>query len=98
MINSHLGAVAIGTIETDLTFLIEEGLTEPHLPTPSNTYARSRRKHWEAHYELLFIVEGRSMRFEARWPAKKNLPQGRKQKVLVTNLVEIASSFPPVTA
>jgi hypothetical protein len=95
--NSVLGAEAIGTIETDLTFLITDGLIEPQLPSAESTYVNSRKKHWQAHYEILMIVEGRSIRFEARWPARQDLKPGVNQRVLATKLVGIAAAFLPGT-
>lgn len=95
----RLGAVQIGTIETDMTFLIDEGHIQPQSPSPDSTYAGSRRKFWQTHYDILMIVEGRSIRFEARWPAKKNCrPRDGPQRVLATKLVGIAAAFEPGTA
>ncbi|OAK96902.1 hypothetical protein IQ06DRAFT_351485 [Phaeosphaeriaceae sp. SRC1lsM3a] len=100
--NTHAennGAVPIGTIETDLTFLIDEGHIQPQSPSQYSTYAGSRRKFWQAHYEILMVVEGRSIRFEARWPAKDDWrPTDGPQRVLATKMVGIASAFLPGTA
>jgi hypothetical protein len=88
----------IGTIETDLTFLIENGEIEPQLPSVDSKWAGSRHQYWEVHYAVLMIVEGRSIRFEARWPASTDKKPGRVPRVLATKLVGIAASFPPGTA
>jgi hypothetical protein len=81
-----------------MTFLREQGHIVPQLPSVTSTHAGTQHKHWEVHYEVLMIVEGRSIRFEARWPARKNLLPGQTQKVLGTKLVGIAAAFAPGTA
>ncbi|KAF2181387.1 Hsp70 family protein-like protein [Zopfia rhizophila CBS 207.26] len=92
------GAEKVGSIVTDLTFLKDERLIEPQLPSVFSTHSSLQEKHWEAHYEVAMIVEGRSIRFEARWPLKDNLKQGQKQRVLAMKLVGIAAAFQPGTA
>lgn len=92
------GAEPIGRIETDLTFLIEEGHIVPQFPQEYSTHAGSKQRHWEAHYELLMTVEGRSIRFEAKWPARRHLRTGQVQRDLGATLVGIAAAFPPGTA
>jgi hypothetical protein len=93
-----VGAEPIGRIETVLTFLIDEGKIEPQFPDDYSTHAGSNKKHWEAHYELIMTVEGRSIRFEAKWPARKHLQPGESQRNLGATLVGIAASFQPGTA
>ncbi|KAF1849715.1 uncharacterized protein K460DRAFT_360566 [Cucurbitaria berberidis CBS 394.84] len=91
------GAEQVGSIVADLTFLKDEGLIEPQLPSFFSTHSSSQ-KHWEAYYEVAMIVEARSMRFEARWPVPEDLREGQKQRVLAMKLVGIAAAFPPGTA
>ncbi|KAH7378746.1 hypothetical protein BKA66DRAFT_610262 [Pyrenochaeta sp. MPI-SDFR-AT-0127] len=92
------GAEKIGTIEADLTFLKDEGRIEPQFPSNDSIHAGSHKQHWEVHYEVAMIVEGRSIRFEARWPVKDSLQHGQKQRVLAMKLVGMASAFKPGTA
>lgn len=82
----------------DLTFLKDEGLIEPKKPDPLRNFAAAQKPYWEPHYEIALIVEGRSIRFEARWPVKEALAPGQNQRVLDTKLVGIASAFKPGTA
>lgn len=56
------------------------------------------KEYWEVHYEVALIVEGRSIRFEARWPAKDKLLAGETQRTLNARLIGIASAFLPGTA
>ncbi|KAF2707547.1 Hsp70 family protein-like protein [Pleomassaria siparia CBS 279.74] len=92
------GAELVGSIVADLTFLKDEGLIEPQLPSVYSTHSGLQKQHWEAHYEVAMIVEGRSIRFEALWPLKNNLKPGQNQRVLAMKLVGIAAAFQPGTA
>ena len=93
-----IGAQKVGSIVANMNFLRDEGLIEPQFPSVYSTHSSSQKQHWETHYEVAMIVEGRSIRFEARWPLKKNLKQGQEQRVLVMKLVGIAAAFQPGTA
>lgn len=92
------GAEKVGSIVADLTFLKDEGLIKPQSPSVFSTYSNLQKQHWEVLYEVAMIVEGRSIRFEARWPYKDNLKQGQKQRVLAMKLLGIAAAFKPGTA
>ena len=81
---------------TDLTRLRDEGRIEPQ--QPSGAYAHSQKRYWEVHYEVALIVEGRSIRFEARYPVEDALRPGEQQEVLGVKLVGIAAAFVPGTA
>ncbi|KAF2181396.1 hypothetical protein K469DRAFT_590044, partial [Zopfia rhizophila CBS 207.26] len=62
------GAELAGYIEADMTFLKTEGRIEPESPSETSTYSNPQRQHWAIHFELVIIVEGRNLRYEARWP------------------------------
>lgn len=81
-----------------MTFLKDRGLITPQLPSVYSTHSSLQKQHWEVHYEIAMIVEGRSIRFEARWPMKENLKEGEDQLVLAMELVGIAAAFKPGTA
>jgi hypothetical protein len=68
--NIAAGAVMVGFLQTDLTRLRDEGRIEPQYPSTFSTHAGSQKRYWEVHYEVALIVEGRSIRFEARYPAE----------------------------
>jgi hypothetical protein len=95
---STTGAVMVGFLEADLTRLRDEGRIEPQDPSEFSKYAGSQKRYWEVHYEVALIVEGRSIRFEARYPVKDNLRPGEQQEVLGVKLIGIAASFQPGTA
>jgi len=94
--NVAAGAVMVGFLQTDLTRLRDEGRIEPQ--QPSGAYAHSQKRYWEVHYEVALIVEGRSIRFEARYPVEDALRPGEQQEVLGVKLVGIAAAFVPGTA
>lgn len=88
----------VGFLRTDLTRLRDEGRIEPQHPSMFSTHAGSQKLYWEVHYEVALIVEGRSIRFEARYPPKDALRPGEQQEVLGVKLVGIAAAFAPGTA
>ena len=88
----------VGFLQTDLTRLIHERRIQPQHPSIYSTYAGSQKGYWEVHYEVALIVEGRSIRFEARYPVKDALGPGEQQEVLGVKLVGIAAAFAPGTA
>lgn len=88
----------VGFLQTDLTPLRDEGLIEPQYPSMSSVHAGSQKRYWEVHYEVALIVEGRRIRFEARYPVKGALGPGEQQEVLGVKLVGIAAAFAPGTA
>lgn len=96
--DKRTGAELVGVIEADLTFLKDEGLIKPRLPSDGRNLSGARKEFWEIHYEVALIVEGRSIRFEARWPSQEDLKPGQDQKVLAMKLVSIAAAFKPGTA
>lgn len=95
---SNRGAESIGKIETDLTFLKELGLIQQKHNTTDRSKGKVRKDYWEVHYEVALIVEGRSIRFEARWPSKDKLKSGETQRTLSAKLFGIAAAFLPGTA
>jgi hypothetical protein len=98
MPNIDIGAEMVGSIDADLTFLKDEGHIEPQEPSEYSIHFGSQKRFWEVHYEVAMIIEGRSIRFEARWPVKEELGPGKYQRVLGMKLVGIAAAFPPGTA
>jgi hypothetical protein len=88
----------VGYLEADLTRLRDEGHIEPQCPSDFSTFAGSQKRYWEVQYELALIVEGRSIRFEARYPVKDCLRPGEQQQILGVKLIGIAASFQPGTA
>ena len=88
----------VGHLKTDLTRLKDAGRLQRQLPSEFSTHAGSQETFWEVYYEIALIVEGRSIRFQARHPTRNNLRPGEEQDVLATKLVGIAAAFVPGTA
>jgi hypothetical protein len=97
-----------GKIVTDMTFLRNKGLATIIYPKSDASGVTRGHPHYRVEYDLVVIVEGRNMRYEARWPpmesmdddqvAKKRKRSGQyKFEVLQTAQVSIASAFQPGT-
>lgn len=94
----NTGAELAGTIEADFTFLKNKGLIQPQLPPEDSTLFRSQKPYWLVRYEVALVVEGRSIRFEARWPLREDMSPGQRQEVKAMKFVGIAAAFKPGTA
>ncbi|PMD41330.1 hypothetical protein L207DRAFT_486961 [Hyaloscypha variabilis F] len=96
-------AQCVGRIITDVTSLRDEGHLDIIYPKPSDT--NKLAPHYKVEYALVVFVEGRNLRYEARWPALDHYEASNKRKrddeagyvVLETAQVSIASAFQPGT-
>lgn len=93
-------AQVAGKIVTDMTFLRDEHKLTPIYPEEDEAhhgYENDKggeikgKAHYEITYDLVVTVEGRNLRYEARYPA------GSRGKVLKTGQISIASAFRPGT-
>jgi hypothetical protein len=80
-----------------MNFLREEGLIQPQMPSASSTFVGKRAKpFWAVEFDLVMIVDGRNLRYEARWPqadaASMEEPQARAR-----GQISIAAAFHPGT-
>jgi hypothetical protein len=71
-----------------MTFLRDEGHIQ--LTHPEKGYMG--KKHWKVQFQLVMIIEGRNLRYEARWP------KGGASKVTGKGHVCIAAAFEPGTS
>jgi hypothetical protein len=76
-----------GKILTDMTWLRDQKLIKP--VQPEDGYGG--KKHYRVEYELVAIVEGHNLRYEARYPA------GGGGEVQKAKQVSIAAAFKPGT-
>jgi hypothetical protein len=100
-------AQGAGRIVTDVTVLWDEGHLEITYPRANSAAksAKSAKPHYKIEYDLMVIVEGRNLRYAARWPARDDHEQIWKRKragkssymTLETAQVSIASAFKPGT-
>ena len=83
-----------------MTFLKDQGLIQPEPPSVYSTHYGTKAAHfWSVTFQLVMIVEGRSLRYEARWPApKNNEPIVYNQDVHAKGQICIAAAFKPGTA
>ncbi|KAJ5054792.1 uncharacterized protein L3040_001056 [Drepanopeziza brunnea f. sp. 'multigermtubi'] len=79
-------AQVAGKIVVDMTFLRDEGRIQPILPPPGPHGVA----HYKVEYDLVAVVEGRNLRYEARYPSNSG-------KVRGTGQVSIAAAFQPGT-
>jgi hypothetical protein len=68
-----------------MTFLKTNGIIEPVDPEPGT----EGKRHYKVEFELVMIIDGRNLTFEARWP-KGGRVQERGQ-------ISIAAAFEPGT-
>lgn len=76
-----------GRIVADMTFLKTQNLIKPTVPEKGV----KARKHYKVEFELCLIIEGRNLRFEARWPP------GEGSRKMAEGQVSIAAAFKPGT-
>jgi hypothetical protein len=81
------GAEVAGSIVVDMTFLRTEGHIQPTIPKDG----WPGKKHYKVEFELVMIVDGRNLRYEARWPI------GEGSQVQQKGQTCIAAAFIPGT-
>ena len=62
------GAEIAGLIAVDMTFLKTEGYIQPRPPSEYSRYDNPKQLHWDVVFDLVMIVDGRNLYYEARWP------------------------------
>lgn len=83
-----------------MTFLRDEGHIQPEPPSVFSTYSGPKApNHWRVTFELVMIIDGRNLRYEARWPPSKS-PEAsvHDQRVHAKGQTCIAAAFKPGTA
>ncbi|GFF41245.1 predicted protein [Aspergillus udagawae] len=79
---NNTGAKVAGKIELDMTFLRTEGHIQP--VRPDNLLGR---RHYRVEYDLVMIVDGYNIKYEARWD------NGQGEQVLAEKQINIAAAF-----
>ena len=74
-----------------MTRLREDGTILPIFPVADDDGERRGKVHYKVEYDLVAIVEGRNLRYEARYPAN------HFGKVQRTGQICIAAAFKPGT-
>lgn len=75
-----------------MTFLRERGIILPTFPEQDDDGVTSGKVHYLVEYDLIPIVEGRNLRYEARYPP------GELGEVQNAGQISIAAAFQPGTA
>jgi hypothetical protein len=65
-----VGSLLAGEIVADMTFLRDEKRIEklPTAPLPGARRGAKQEYHWAVEFDLVMIIDGRNLRYEARWP------------------------------
>lgn len=79
------GAEVAGKIIADMSFLVNEGKIQAVEPEPGF----AGKRHYKIEFELVMIIDGRNLRYEARWPAGGEVRSGGQ--------ISIAAAFRPGT-
>jgi hypothetical protein len=78
-----------------MTFLKTEGKIElQHSIDPTGKL----RQFWAVEYDLLMIIDGRNLRYEARWPALEENDTEGSYETVASGQMPIAAGFQPGTA
>jgi len=90
-----------GSITANMSFLRDEG----HIrPVPQSEFSnfkgtKAQQAYWAVTFELVMIIDGRNLRYEARWPPLDD-PEAtiHPQRVYAQGQISIAAAFKPGTA
>ena len=70
-----------------MTFLRDDGTIQPIYPEPG----KKGMPHYKVDYELVALVQGRNLRYEARYPV------GSEGRVRQSGQISVAAAFLPGT-
>lgn len=87
------GAEIAGEVVVDMTFLKTERRLQPVGPYPDS---KSGRRFYDVEFDLAMKVDGRNLKFEARWPRRKEGENALGQ-VQASGQISIAAAFLPGT-
>ncbi|PVH73657.1 hypothetical protein DL98DRAFT_594843 [Cadophora sp. DSE1049] len=87
----NAGAKEAGRIVVDMTFLRDEGHINPIVPQADEDGVVQGKPHYQVTYDLVPIVEGRDLKYVARWPPN------RGGEIMKAGQISIAAAFRPGT-
>ena len=70
-----------------MSFLVKENIIQPIMPDPMS----GGKPHYKIEFQLVMIIDGRNLRYEARWP------KGNDARVHGSGQICIAAAFQPGT-
>ena len=99
-IPNRVGAELAGSIEVDMSFLRDLNYIQPTEPSQSSAhYGKKNKNYYLVEFDLVMILDGRNLRYEARWPPKEQLEKfGQAQRVQASGQICVAAAFRPGTA
>jgi hypothetical protein len=95
-----VGHELAGEMKVDMTFLKTKKLIEPERPrfVEAKVSKAFKKGYWTVEFEIVLVIQGRNLRYEARWPKRELLQPGEVQTVCRRGQVCIAAAFEPGTA
>lgn len=83
-----------------MTFLKTEGRIQPEPVSVASAFVGKSKKVWVVEFELVVIVDGRNLVYEARWPIPTEGEDAMlvQQEVCAKGQTCIAATFKPGTA
>ena len=80
-----------------MSFLRDDKHIQPSLPSVYSTKRGQNEYHWDVEFDLVMIIEGRNLYYEARWPQSSGMEPSIHQEVRGRGQVCIAAAFKPGT-
>jgi hypothetical protein len=83
-----------------MSFLRDENHIQPTEPSESSVHFGNKSKsYYLVEFDLVMILDGRNLRYEARWPPAEQLGKfGQTQRVQDSGQICVAAAFKPGTA
>lgn len=86
----------------DMTFLKDKELIQLQPPSMYSTFSgrKDPPKHWSVEFQLVMVVDGRNLHYEARWPIPKEDDDqfSQDRSVIKKGQFSIAAAFQPGTS
>jgi hypothetical protein len=74
-----------------MSFLRAENIIQPEEPSE---FSNEKASHWAVRFDLVMIIDGRNLHYEARWPSQNDKKMmSQHPKVLEQGQISIAAAF-----
>jgi hypothetical protein len=84
-----------------MSFLRDQGYIQPkpHSEYSAHYGNKTKSHYWSTEFDLVAILDGRNLRYEARWPPVSKVDEfGQAPEVQVSGQICVAAAFKPGTA
>jgi hypothetical protein len=95
--NPEVDAELAGAIEVDMTFLRDQGHINVVYPSQWSAKPGEKNGYYAVEFDLVMIIDGRNLKYEARWPPTVGDTPPLNQHVRASGQVCIAAAFKPGT-